>query len=204
MTPLSQISSLSTMKRSLASAALGASAVLVALAGPAEIARAALPTTRVDGTTVTITKMDSHNWSRLSPTNADTTKLKDGSRGEVWTFDVEPGQCFEVTMRSDTFSPYLSLRKGAPFGQELANDDAKGDNWVKISGTPGSAGPYYVMATSSGSGEKAGAYTLDIESCGNAGGPRGNGGSGSGGGTGSGSGGSGSGNGGSVSGIGRM
>ena len=169
MNALVRVSKGLTSKRSLAVAALGASAVLAGPAVPAEIARAALPTTSVDGTTVTITTLNSHNWSRLSPTNGDTTKLRDGSRGEVWTLDVEPGQCFEVTMRSDTFAPYLSLRKGAPFGQELANDDAKGEDWAKISGTPGSAGPYYVIATSSGRGEQAGAYTLDIESRGNAG-----------------------------------
>ena len=169
MNALAQVSKVSSskgsLKRSLTVAALGVGAVLVGLAAPAEIARAALATTDVDGTTVTITSMDSHNWSRLSPTNQDTTRLRDGSRGEVWTFDVDPGHCFELTMRSDNFSPYLSLRKGAPFGEELANDDAKGENWAKISGTPGSAGPYYVIATSSGSGEQAGSYTLDVESC---------------------------------------
>ncbi len=162
----------STAKRSLTAALVGMrpvlvgmSAVLVGLAAPAEIARAALPTTRVDNTTVTITTLDSHNWSRLGPTNLDTTVLQDGSRGEVWTFDIDPGQCFAVTMRSDHFPPYLSLRKGAPFGEELPTDDAKDDTWTKISGTPGSAGPYYVVATSSGAGEQAGNYTLDIERC---------------------------------------
>ncbi len=87
-----------------------------AVASLVEVARAALPTTTIDGTTVTITTLGSHNWSRLSPTNADTTVLRDGSRGEVWTFDVDPGDCFAVAMESDHFVPYLSLRRGAPFG----------------------------------------------------------------------------------------
>ena len=160
----------SMVKRSLVATTLGVGAVLAGLGAPAEIARAALPTTKVDGTTVTITTLNSHNWSRLSPTNQDTTVLRDGSRGEVWTFDVDPGQCFEVTMKSDDFSPYVSLRKGAPFGQELAKEDGKGDDSAGIRGTAGSAGPYYVIATSSGSGEVAGKYTLDIESCGRSGG----------------------------------
>jgi hypothetical protein len=151
--------------RALATTALGLGAVLLGLAAPAEAAHAALRTTVVDGTTVTITTLNSHNWSRLSPTNGDTTRLRDGSRGEVWTFDVDPGQCLEITMRSDDFEPYLSLRKGAPFGEELANSDGAGRDWAKISGTAGSAGPYYVTATSSGSGEVAGRYTLDIEGC---------------------------------------
>ena len=152
-------------RRRLATAALGAGAVLLGLAAPAETARAALRTTTVDGTTVTITTLNSHNWSRLSPTNADTTELRDGSRGEVWTFDVDPGQCLEITMRSEDFTPYLSLRKGAPFGEELANSDGAGRDWAKISGTAASAGPYFVTATSSGGGEVAGKYTLDIEGC---------------------------------------
>ena len=173
MNALVLTSKMSSMKRTLTLTALGGTALLAGLAVPAEIARASLPTTTVGGTTVTITSLDKHNWSRLSPTNPDTTMLNDGSRGEVWTFDVDPGQCFEVTMRSDDFSPYLSLRRGAPFGQELAKDDAQGENWAKISGTPNSAGPYYVIATSSGRGEKAGRYTLDVESCGNVGGGNG-------------------------------
>ncbi len=152
-------------KQSLATAAVGVGAVLLGLAAPAETARAALRTTTVDGTTVTITTLNSHNWSRLSPANGDTIELKDGSRGEVWTFDVEPGQCLEITMRSDDFAPYLSLRKGAPFGEELANSDGVGRNWAKISGTAGSAGPYYVTATSSASGEAAGKYNLDNAVC---------------------------------------
>lgn len=155
----------STVKRALATAALGVSALVMALAQPAEVARAALPTTTIDGTTVTITTLGSHNWSRLSPTNADTTVLRDGSRGEVWTFDVDPGECFAVAMESDHFVPYLSLRRGAPFGTELAKSDAKSDSLAVIHGTAGSAGPYFVIATSSGAGEQAGDYTLDIDPC---------------------------------------
>ena len=154
-----------TTKRALAATALGVGAVLLSLATPAETVRAALRTTTVDGTTVTITTLNSQNWSRLSPTNTDTTQLRDGSRGEVWTFDVDPGQCLEITMRSDDFAPYLSLRKGEPFGEELANSDGAGRDWAKISGTTASAGPYFVTATSSGGGEVAGNYTLDVDGC---------------------------------------
>ena len=165
MNAMTKAHTIPAMQRALATAALGIGAVLLGLATPAAPAHAALKTTTVGGTTVTVTTLDSHNWSRLSPTNADTTELKDGSRGEIWTFDVDPGQCLEITMRSDDFAPYLSLRKGAPFGEELANSDGAGRDWATISGTAASAGPYYVTATSSGSGEVAGKYTLDIEGC---------------------------------------
>ena len=154
-----------TAKRALVAAALGVGTALLGLGAPAETARAALRTTTVDGTPVTITTLNTHNWSRLSPTNADTTRLRDGSRGEVWTFDVDPGQCVAITMRSDDFAPYLSLREGAPFGEDLAKSDGAGRDWAKISGTTTSAGAYYVTATSSGSGEVAGRYTLDIQRC---------------------------------------
>ena len=150
--------------RALVGAAMALGALLLGLTAPAETARAALRTTTVDGTTVTITTLGTHNWSQLSPGNGDTTRLRDGSRGEVWTFDVDPGQCIDVTMRSDDFDPYLSLRTGAPFGEELAHSDGAGRGWAKISGTAGT-GPYYVTATSSGSGEKAGKYTLDVKRC---------------------------------------
>jgi|RhiMethySRZTD1v2_1073278.scaffolds.fasta_scaffold1071331_2 hypothetical protein len=153
-----------TWKRTLAASALGITAVVIGLAAPAEVAQAALRTTTVDGFPVTITQMDSHNWSKLSPSNRDTVKLKDGSRGEVWTFDVDPGDCATITMESDDFHPYISLRSGAPFGNELAHDDGGVDNWAKIHATFGS-GTYYVVASSSGSGEKEGKYTLDIDGC---------------------------------------
>ena len=166
MNTTTQARTVSTIKRVLTTAALSMGAVLIALTTtPADVARAALPTTTVGGTTVTITELDKHNWSRLSPTNPDTTMLQDGSRGEVWTFDVGPGQCLDITMRSDDFSPYLSLRQGAPFGEEVAKDDGNGDTWAAIRGTVGSSGPYYLTATSSGSGEVAGKYTLDIQRC---------------------------------------
>ncbi|MCC6175463.1 MAG: hypothetical protein IT305_09200 [Chloroflexi bacterium] len=152
-------------KRTLATAAVGATAVLIGVAGPAEIAQAALRTGTVDGTTVTYTSLDTHNWSKLSPSNGDTVKLKDGSRGEVWAFDAHPGQCFTATMTSDDFHPFLVLRKNGPFGPELAHDDSRTDNWAKIRGTAGNEGTYFVMATSSGEGEKIGNYTLDIEGC---------------------------------------
>ena len=156
---------LSTCKRSLTAALIGGSALLMSLAAPAEIAKAALHTIQVDGKPVTVTQVNTHNWSSLSPTNADTVKLKDGSRGEYWTFDVKPGQCITFTMTSDEFHPYLSLRKGSPDGDELANDDSKQDNWAKITGTVAGDDEYYLLATSSGFGEHRGKYNLDVDEC---------------------------------------
>ena len=156
---------IATGKRSPIMALSGGSAALSSLAAPAEIAQATLRTIQVDGKLVTITQIDAHNWSTLSPTNTDTVKLKDGSRGEFWTFDVDPGQCVNLTMTSDEFHPYLSLRKGSPDGDELAYDDSKGDNWAKIHGTVDGNGEYYLLATSSGFGEHRGKYSLDVDGC---------------------------------------
>ena len=158
-------SSIANGKRSLVAALIGGSAVLLSLAAPAETAQAALRTIRVDDKPVTVTQVDTHNWSTLSPNNSDTIKLKDGSRGELWTFDVDPGQCLTLTMTSDDFHPYLSLRKGEPEGEEIAYDDSKGDNWAKIHGTVDGNGEYYLLATSSGIGEHTGKYSLDVDGC---------------------------------------
>jgi hypothetical protein len=151
--------------RSFTAAVIGGTALMLTLTAPAEIAKAALHAIEVDGKPVTVTHVGSHNWSTLSPANDDTVKLKDGSRGEYWTFDVRPGQCLNLTMTSDEFHPYLSLRKGSPDGEELAKDDSKGDNWAKISGTVAGGDEYYLLATSSGMGEHRGKYNLDIDQC---------------------------------------
>jgi hypothetical protein len=156
---------LSTYKRSLAAALIGGTAVLMSLATPAETARAALRTIQVDGVPVTVTQVNTHNWSTLGPNNADNIKLKDGSRGEFWTFDVKPGQCLTITMTSDDFHPYLLFRKGAPDGEQLASDNGKADNWAKISGTVAGDDEYYLLATSSGFGEHRGKYNLDVDEC---------------------------------------
>ena len=78
MNAMTKAHTVRAMERALATAALGMGAVLLGLAAPAAPAHAALKTTTVGGTTVTVTTLDSHNWSRLSPANADTTELKGG------------------------------------------------------------------------------------------------------------------------------
>lgn len=160
-----QISRIKNLKQSLTVALIGGTAVLMSVAAPAEIARAELRTIQVEGAPVTVTQINTHNWSNLSPGNTDTVKLKDGSRGEFWTFDVNPGQCVTLTMASDDFHPYLSLRKGGLEGTEIAKDDSKDDNWAKISGTFAGDDTYYLLATSSGFGEHRGKYTLDVDPC---------------------------------------
>jgi len=160
-----QIWNIRQHQRSVAAAIVGIGALVLSLAAPAEMAQAALKTIQVDGKPVTVTQVNTHNWSNLSPNNQDTVKLKDGSRGEYWTFDVDPGQCLAITMESDEFHPYLSLRKGNPDGTEVAHDDGGQDSWAKLNGTVAGDDTYYLLATSSGFGEHRGKYSLDIKEC---------------------------------------
>src|SRR3712207_2964846 len=91
--------------RVLVTAARALGALLLGLAAPAGTARAALRTTSVDGETVTIPTLGTRNWSQLSASSGDGTRLRDGSRVEIWTFDVGTGRCIEVSMGWDDFDP---------------------------------------------------------------------------------------------------
>lgn len=158
------ISKLKGLRRTAIAAALGISAVMIGLAAPAGTAFAAVPTAMVDGKPVMLTETGTHNWSSLSRSRGTTMNLKDGSLGEVWNFESRGNECLVITMKSDDFSPYISLRTGGPFGNEIAYDNGSGDNWATIRGTV-PRGDLYLMATSSGRGQKEGKYTLDITHC---------------------------------------
>src|SRR5688572_139374 len=101
-----------TWRVSVTAAIVGVVAVAASLLMPAESALAAVRRIRIGNTPVTVTEVHSHNWGSLSPNNIDTVMLKDGSRGSYWSFDVRPGACVQMTMRSGEFTPYLSLRTG--------------------------------------------------------------------------------------------
>ncbi len=146
-------------------AVVGVVAVAASLLLPAESALAEVRRTRVDGTPVTVTQVNTHNWGSLSPNNIDTVTLKDGSRGSYWSFDVRPGQCVRMTMRSADFPPYLSLRRGSPDGTNVANHDGGLKDFARITLVNADGGTYYLLASSSGRGDKRGKYTLDVEPC---------------------------------------
>jgi hypothetical protein len=152
-------------RTSLAAAIVGGVAVAASLLTPAESALAALQHIRVGGTPVTVTAVNSHNWGSLSPNNVDTVTLKDGSRGSYWTFDLHGGECVRMTMRSDDFHPYVSLRTGSPDGTNVANHDGGFNDFARITLVNADAGTYYLLATSSGRGDKRGDYTLDVDPC---------------------------------------
>jgi hypothetical protein len=151
-------------RSSVVAAAVGVTAVLGSILLPARSAEAAVQHTRVDGKPVTITSTSSHNWGSLSPNNVDTVVLKDGSRGSYWSFSARPGECVQMTMRSGDFNPYMSLRTGAPDGNSLANQDGANGR-AQITLMNASGGTYYLLASSSGRGDKRGEYTLDLNRC---------------------------------------
>jgi hypothetical protein len=151
-------------RSSVVAAVVGVTAVLGSILLPAQSAEAAVQHIRVDGKPVTVTSVGSNNWGSLAPNNIDTVVLKDGSRGSYWSFDVRPGQCVRMTMRSEDFNPYLSLRTGGPDGNNLANQDgANGRAQITLMNANG--GTYYLLASSSGRGDKRGEYTLDVNRC---------------------------------------
>ena len=151
-------------RSSVVAAVVGGTAVLASIVMPAHSAEAAVQRIRVDGKPVTVTSTSSHNWGSLSPNNIDTVVLKDGSRGSYWSFDVRPGECVQMTMRSSEFNPYMSLRTGAPDGNSIANQDgANGRSQITLMNANG--GTYYLLASSSGRGDKRGEYTLVLNRC---------------------------------------
>ena len=152
-------------RSSAAAAVVGVTAVLASFLLPAPSALAEVQRIRVDGKPVTVTGLGTHNWGSLSPNNVDTVILKDGSRGSYWSITLRGGECVQMTMESDDFHPYVSLRRGSPDGTSVANDDGGVDDWARITVMNADAGTYYLLASSSGRGDKRGNYTLDIDRC---------------------------------------
>ena len=151
-------------RSSVIAAVVGVTAVLGSILMPAQSAEAAVEHISVDGKPVTVTSTNSHNWGSLSPNNVDTVILKDGSRGSYWSFSMGSGECVKMTMRSDDFNPYISLRTGAPDGNALASQEGAYGR-AQITLTSANGGTYYLLASSSGRGEKRGEYTLDFNRC---------------------------------------
>jgi len=120
----------------------------------------------IGGVPVSVTRIGTHNTSSISPRNGDTVKLQDGSRGEIWGFEGQAGQCVDINLTSPDFDPYLVLRFGEPFGEQVATDDDSGmGDSAHLHGRLPSTGDYYLMVTSSGAGEDDGKYTLDLGGC---------------------------------------
>jgi hypothetical protein len=120
----------------------------------------------IGGVPVSVTRVGTHNTSTLSARNGDTVKLNDGSRGEIWGFEGQAGQCVDINLSSPDFDPYLVLRFGAPFGEEVATDDDSGmGDSAHMHGRLPATGDYYITVTSSGSGEDDGKYSLDVNGC---------------------------------------
>ena len=120
----------------------------------------------IEGTPVSVTQVGTHNTSTLNPRNKDTVELHDGSRGEVWGLQGRAGQCVDINLSSPDFDPYLVLRFGAPFGEEIATDDDSGvSDSARLYGKLPRTGDYFITVTSSGPGEEEGKYALDINGC---------------------------------------
>ncbi len=119
--------------------------------------------TRVENVPVTLARYNLQTTSSLRRSNPNTVVLQDDSLGEVWQLDAAEGDCVVLTMRSDDFAPYLVLRLGAPFGQQIATDGTGGE--AQIRGALPSGGTYYLTATSAGEGLQEGSYTLAINRC---------------------------------------
>jgi hypothetical protein len=114
--------------------------------------------TRIDNVPVTLARYAFQTTSSLRRSSPNTVVLQDDSLGEVWQLDVAAGDCVLLTMRSNDFAPYLVLRHGAPFGEQIAVDGSGGE--ARIRRALPSSGTYYFTATSAGEGLQEGSYTL--------------------------------------------
>jgi hypothetical protein len=118
---------------------------------------------QIDDVPVTVARFNFQTVSSLRSSNPEAVQLRDGSLGEVWQLDAAQGDCVALTMRSDDFPPYLVLRLGEPFGQQIAADGTGGQ--AHLRGPLPSSGTYYLTATSAGEGLQEGSYTLAIDRC---------------------------------------
>jgi hypothetical protein len=87
-------------------------------------------------------------------------QAQDGSRLQFWGFQGKTGDCVLVHMDASDFQPYLQLVRGTPTGQRIAQGAAP----LRVERLPGDDS-YYIKATSNGSGERLGQYTLALDRC---------------------------------------
>jgi len=88
------------------------------------------------------------------------SQAQDGSRLQFWSFQGQAGDCVLVRMDATGFQPYLQLVRGTPTGQRVAQGSAS----LRVERLPANDS-YYIKATSDGSGERLGQYTLSLDPC---------------------------------------
>jgi hypothetical protein len=123
-----------------------------------------VPTVDVQGVSVYVAQ---YGWTYNSSLTTTSILLQDGSRAELWMFEGVADECTEIIMRSSEIDAYLVLRQNAPFGETIAEDDDSGGGsdagiHVRLPATD----TYFITATSAGSGQELGRYTLDLDRCG--------------------------------------
>ena len=80
---------------------------------------------------------------------------------EAWALRVVPGEALVVVQESDAFDSYLYV-VGPDIDGALADDDGAGELNSRIEFTPGTEGPYTVVASALTEGA-TGSYTLRVE-----------------------------------------
>lgn len=102
------------------------------------------------------------NWSGSLSTSD--LLASDNSHYDLYRFSVEAGRTYTITMRSDAFDAYLSLRDGQDEQLESDDDGAGGTN-SRIVWTSDRTGVMYVRANSLSAG-RTGAYTIRVDQSG--------------------------------------
>jgi len=96
---------------------------------------------------------------------ADDIEMQDGSYADTYAVNLEAGQRYSITMRSQAFDSYLILTN-ADIERVAFNDDAAGlGTDSQIDFTPEVSGQYYLVANSFNSGS-TGAYHLSLATVG--------------------------------------
>jgi hypothetical protein len=85
----------------------------------------------------------------------------DGRPVDAWTLRVVAGEPLSIVQESGDFDSYLYLL-GPDIRGYLSDDDGGGDLNSRIDFTPGTEGPYTVVASALGEGSQ-GAYTLRVD-----------------------------------------
>lgn len=116
---------------------------------PAELTR--LPT---DGRELMLGQTGSGSLDLLSATS-------EGRPAEAWSLRVIPGETLVVIQESDDFDSYLYVL-GPDIEGALTDDDGAGELNSRIEFTPGTEGPYTVVASALGEGS-TGTYALRVE-----------------------------------------
>ncbi|MFN8633033.1 MAG: hypothetical protein U0893_04195 [Chloroflexota bacterium] len=149
--------------------ALAALTIFGSSLGTTSAAAEEVTVTKEYGVWFTAARVGGRHTSTFAPGQPYTTILENGATAQGWKVIGTRGDCLDITMRSNAFDSFVGVYRESVRGDQLdkiVEDDDSAGGWdARIRLTLPATAPYYLVVSAAGK-HPAGAYTLDIQTCG--------------------------------------